>query len=1085
MPRLKISLLGGFRAGCEPGHRITLPRKKGQALLALLALRPGQGYPRDAITALLWSDSGDEQARHSLRQELHELRRALARTKTRALVVDGQQVALDAALVEVDVVTFERLAAETSPDALKRAADLYQGDLLLGITVPETAFEEHLRNERERLRQRAISVLTRLLEHQTRGRLLDPAMETASRLLTMDPLQEAVHRALMQLFVAHGRRAAALRQYQTCVELLQRELGVEPEAATRRLYQDILTAPPTTSKMPAAAQTVSRTRQRGPAAKADRFDAPLVGRQAELTKLHEALDDTCARQGHVVTILGEAGVGKTRLVTELTSLADSRDARTIVGRAYETAQVLAFGPWVDALRAGLATAPDAVAAVDAKWRPELARVLPEFRGGAAPLAPANPAHIFEAIGRLIDALATRQPLVIVLEDLHWADELTLRLAAHVGRHIDRRPVLLVLTAREEQLGDVPLLGVTLNELREHAPLVALTLSSLSRDDTTALSRSLTRSEPDKVALARLEERVWQISAGNPLLVLETVRALREGAADAAGRGSLPTRVRALVMSRIERLSEPARRVVSIASVIGRECDFRLLQQCAGFDDRIAAEVVEELVRRRVFHGVGERLDFAHDRIREVVQAELVPAQVKSMHRLIATSIESVYGGELEQHYAPLAAHAREGELWDRAATYLFEVGKRAADRSAHREAVAAFEQALIALGHLPESRPTLELGVDIRLSLHTSSYALGELDRSFRALGEAETPARKLGDPRRAALLASQTGQYLWVTGRAREALPLFEHAADVAKSLGDFALLTSAALYIGSARFCVGDFAESEDHFRRVIDALGGAAAGEKLGLHGLPLVFAESGLTALLAEQGRFQEAQAHGASSVRAAEALNHDYTLVFALRTFGHAYTVQGRLADAVVVLERAMALCRDASIGSLAPNIMASLGYAYVLAGRCREGIELLEQARATLEAWGHRVWDGVVLSQLAEGWILSAQIERARDCASRARSLAGDRGERAFEAAALRLLGAVASRTTPLDVAAAGALYQEALSLAQARTMRPLVAHCHAGLAQLYARAGDRARAEDHRRAALAICGEIGMDSPPDLVSPQ
>ena len=154
-------------------------------------------------------------------------------------------------------------------------------------------------------------------------------METASRLLAMDLLQEAVHRALMQLFVAHGRRAAALRQYQTCVELLQRELGVEPEAATRRLYQDILTAPPTTSKMPAAAQTVSRTRQRGPAAKADRFDAPLVGRQAELTKLHEALDDTCARQGHVVTILGDEPLIGRRLTDRFRVILD-HGARVIV-----------------------------------------------------------------------------------------------------------------------------------------------------------------------------------------------------------------------------------------------------------------------------------------------------------------------------------------------------------------------------------------------------------------------------------------------------------------------------------------------------------------------------------------------------------------------------------------------------------------------------------------------------------------------------------------------------------------------------------------------------------------------------------
>src|SRR5207253_2752778 len=272
--------------------------------------------------------------------------------------------------------------------------------------------------------------------------------------------------------------------------------------------------------------------------------------------------------------------------------------------------------------------------------------------------------------------------------------------------------------------------------------------------------------------------------------------------------SVPTRVREIVMTRLERLSEPARRVVSIASIVGRECDFRLLQHCAGLTDRDAAEVVEELVRRRVFHGVGERLDFTHDRLREVASQALVPAQRTAIHRLIATSMEAVYAGDFERHYAPLAAHCRDGELWDKAVTYLIEAGTRAAERAAHREAAA------------------------------------------------------------------------------------LFEHAATVAKTLGDFPLLTSSTLYIGTARFCLGNLVAAEESFRHVIDALGEAAAGEKLGLHGLPLVFAESGLTALFAEEGRFEEARAHGTTSVGIAAALNHTYTLVCALTHPGTPRTVAG-------------------------------------------------------------------------------------------------------------------------------------------------------------------------------------------------
>ena len=1085
MARLKIFLLGGFRAESDARPRIAVTRKKGQALLALLALRPGPGYTREALMALLWPDSSDEEARHSLRQELHELRRALAPTRTRALIVDGERIALDPDAIEVDVVKFERLSADGTPETLKRAAGLYEGELMLGIGVRESAFEDHLRSERERLRARAVGVLTRLLEHQVQRGPVDAATETALRLLAMDPTQESVHRALMKLHARSGRRAAALRQYQECVEVLQRELDVEPEPATRQLYRDILAASQTPRPSSAVTErSTSGAGVRGALPKSDRLgvDPPLAGRKAELATVRELLDHSCGRRGHVVSIVGETGMGKTRLVSEIAALARERDARTIVGRAYETAQVLAFGPWVDALRAGLVADPGALAGLEPVWRGELARVLPEVESrGARRATPAEATRIFQAVERLLERLSARQPLVVVLEDVHWGDELTVRLAAYLGRRIDSRPILLVLTTRDEHLTGATLLDVALQELRDHARLVTVPLAALSRTETTALARSLARAERDPDALARLDEHVWRISSGNPLLVLETVRALRDAPAGPDAGAAVPTRVREIVMARLERLSEPARRVVSIASLIGRECDFRLLQHCAGLSDRAAAEVVEELVRRRVFHGVGERLDFTHDRLREVASQALVPAQTTTLHRVIATSMEAVYAGDLERHYAALAAHCRDGELWDHAVIYLTEAGTRAAERSAHREAAACFEQALVALRRLPESRRALEQAVDIGLALHTSWYAVAEVKRSYQALGDAEAPARKLGDARRSALLASQTGQYLWVTGQAREALPLFEHAATVAKTLGDFPLLTSSTLYIGSARFILGDLAAAEESFRRVIEALGEAAAGERLGLHGLPLVFAESGLTALLTEQGRFEEARASGTRSVRIAEALKHPYMLVFALRTLAFAYTVEGRTADAVTMLERGRALCEEAGLLALAPNILASLGHVYSLTARSREGIRLIEQALDALDAYGHRVWYVVVLTQLAEAWLLDGDVVRAHDCASRALAAARERGERGFEAVALRVLGAVATRGASRDLAAAREHYRGALLLAEERAMRPLIAHCHAGLATIHTLLGDHAAAGEHQATALEICQTIGMQAPPEL----
>jgi len=244
MARLSLSLLGGVRVRLAAGKPVILPTKKSQGLLVYLALRPGQAYPRERLAALLWGDTADEQARHSLRQTLCALRKALPPTKPPSLLIRGETVALNPAAVTVDVATFEGLVTQGTPGALERAAALYQGELLEGLGLREEAFEEWLRAERERLHELAIHALAKLLAHQARTGATEGAIQTAVRLLALDPLQEPVHRTLMRLYVRQGRRGAALRQYQTCLGVLRRELSVEPEPETTRLYHELVPLPP-------------------------------------------------------------------------------------------------------------------------------------------------------------------------------------------------------------------------------------------------------------------------------------------------------------------------------------------------------------------------------------------------------------------------------------------------------------------------------------------------------------------------------------------------------------------------------------------------------------------------------------------------------------------------------------------------------------------------------------------------------------------------------------------------------------------------------------------------------------------------
>ena len=239
MAGLKLSLLGGFEARFDSGPPIGFATRKERALFAYLALAAGRPCSREMLAALLWGTSSDAQARSSLRQTLSGLRKALPAEAVDCLVREGDTVRLDAAAVQSDVAAFEARVAEATPSALEQAAALYKGALLEGFGLREEAFEEWLSAERERLRTSALGALSRLLAHHQAAGAVDRATPIAVRLLALDPLQEAVHRALMELYGRQGRFGSALKQYQLCRELLQRELGVEPEPATERLYQEL------------------------------------------------------------------------------------------------------------------------------------------------------------------------------------------------------------------------------------------------------------------------------------------------------------------------------------------------------------------------------------------------------------------------------------------------------------------------------------------------------------------------------------------------------------------------------------------------------------------------------------------------------------------------------------------------------------------------------------------------------------------------------------------------------------------------------------------------------------------------------
>jgi DNA-binding SARP family transcriptional activator len=1062
MAALRLNLLGGFEARPESGPLVTLPRKKSEALLAYLALHAGQMQARDKLAALLWGDVSDTRARHSLRQALTALRRAVGPGAIPLLLEEGDGVTIDPGAVDVDVALFERLVAKGDAPALEQAVRLYRGDLLEGLAVAEPSFEEWLMPERERLREKALEALVRLLAHQVRAGANEAAVQTAIRVLGLDPVQESVHRSLMKLYAQQGRRGAALRQYQVCVGVLERELGAEPEPETRQLYRELLQATQTAADARSDDDAVLVPGDRSPS------DTPLIGRQAELTRLEAGLDAAWQGRGAVALVQGEVGVGKSRLVEAVVARALERGGCVLVGRAYESEQILPFSPWVDALRTGRAI-PHMVEELNEPWRTELARLFPELGGGAEPPAGEDYVRLFEAMARALRYLASGRPLLVVLEDLHWADEMSLRLMVFLSRRIVDWPVLLIGTLRVEELADAPVLRRTVAQLAHQPRFGSLTLAPLSEAESVALVRALTRTNLEESAVRRIAENAWRVSEGNPFMVVEAVRMLAgNDVSEVAEEMATPPAVREVIAGRLERLTERGRRMAGTASVIGRECDFSVLSEAAGLAAGEAAECIEELVARRILHTIGERLDFTHDRIREVAYELVLPAHRKLLHRAVATALESRSTGDLAAQALALGRHYAAADVWDRAWPYLAQAGTRAAARYAHREAIACFEQALRALGRLRVGPDLIERGIDLRIELRHSCVPLRDHQRILAHLRDAEEAARALSDRRRLAWILVYRVHGLFLGGAGQAGLEAGQQAVALAAEVGDPELQESATFYLAQVHHWLGNYRQGAELLTRAITTHEPAMA--QLGLPARQAVNSRMILAWCLADLGAFDEAQARAQEAIEIAEQRATAFALVHAYSGAGFVHLRRGDFNSAMAAAGRAVDLCRGRDFSALWAIAAAILGPAYTASGRVGEAIPLLERAAEIAASLG-----SPVLGFLAEAYLAAGRLDDASATAGRAARLALDQREQGWAAWTFRLLGDIAARTGGDQEAPEQ--YGRALGLAEALGMRPLAAHCHLSLGELYRQIGKPELAREHLAAASAMYRDMSMRS--------
>jgi DNA-binding SARP family transcriptional activator len=1062
MDRLRLHLLGDFELPAGPSPRRVVPTGKAQALLAYLAVTAGQVHPRDKLAALLWPDMAPGAARKQLRQTLFVVHKALSGVDAPVLGMTGDATTLRADAVETDVAAFEAAVASGTAAGLQEAADLYRGDLLAGLRAGAPTFDDWLAAERKRLRELALQGLERLLDHRRAAGASGAALVVATRLLALNPAEERTHRTLMRIHLDLGRHDAALRQYDECVETLRRALGVEPEAETRELYEVIRREHGTVR----AVQEVAAV--------------PLVGRDAELAWLHDMLTeawDASAGGRNVIALFGEAGVGKTRLLTALAADAGRRGGAVLIGRSYESEQILPLGPWVSAVReAGALTRRDVLDSIDAGTRTQLARLFPELLPAGSPAAvgePGDAGQLLGAFAALLRRLANARPLVVVLEDIHWADAMTLRLLGLLGERCAGAPIIVAVSLREEEPG-TPALRATLDGLDAMGQLVRLAVAPLGRQDTVALIHQLQQADPRASVSAPRVEAIWESSRGNPFVVTETVRAIADGVdLDAREPLPLPARVRDTIGRRLGRLGNDARQLVGVAAVVGRGFDVELLRCGAAQDAPIAADAFEELLRRRVLHAVGDRFDFVHERIREVAHDLLLAPQRKLFHHRIAESLDTLSTGDRDAHALAVARHYREAGVPGRAVAAFRRAAAHAMSRSGYAEAVACLEQALEILRHLPAGRETIERAVDVRLELRTALVPLGVTDRALAYLREAQALAEQLGDERRLGRVSAYLCVEFRHVGDFARAIEAGERALSMAAASDDLSLQVTATHYLGKALWFSGAGRPAVELWRRNVTSLTDDQLRQRFGAPAYLGVLSMTEMASVLAELGDFAEARRVGARGLALAEELAQPFTTITARVEVATLFLLAGDFATAIAGLERARSLSDRVDFPLWRISVLSRLGYAYVLSGRIDDGLALLEETAGAVDRV-EPFWRGRLLGVLAEGYLLAARMEDAARVAQRALAITPDTAP-AARAWILWLGGEVAWRGHHADVESAAGRYREAAAVADRLELRLLRGHCHLGLGRVYRSARDP-RAGAELGAAVDAFRAMGVD---------
>ena len=797
------------------------------------------------------------------------------------------------------------------------------------------------------------------------------------------------------------------------------------------------------------------------AARATHTLTTFVGRSAELQALSKAADRAARGQGEFIALVGDAGMGKSRLVHQMLDLPELDGWSIGSTGAVPYGRNVPFHPVGILLRSMFALD-------DSDSREELERKLLEGlerrkqRSDALVQVmrfllnlpagdpdwerldpPQRGNRVISELKSFLLQATTDRPLALVVEDLHWIDAETQRLLDALADSVPAHRLLLVATYRPEYR----------HVWSGRSYYTQIRVDPLDGADARDMLDTLLGDGAEFVALKR---KLIERTEGRPLFIEELVRALREsgvlvdqhGSMRVAGeidRIDLPRSVQDVLASRIDRLDPELKRLLQMAAVIGRSGTVRLLGAVTGQTAEVLQQGLSRLQQAEFLyqqHGEGDTTYLLkHALTEEVAYASLTQDTRRHVHGLLVDAIERAYAARLEDHHEALAHHALRAELWDKAYRYSRKAAHKAHARSAYSSAIEWFGRALSALDRLADDGTRTADSMDVRLEMRTALWPLGRHDELARRVREAGAIAERIGDKARLANVYNYLTAHHWRAGEHARAIEIGERGLALAREVEDFSVSVTTMQHLGFAHIARGEFNQQVALHRDVANVLVGEAAYLRHGMAGYPAAITRGVLAWGLAELGEFDEALRQAREGVDIARKVNSAMSTVWVTNYLALAHLLRGEAEEAVFLMEPVFDLCQKAEVRIIHSLTASILAHSLTASGDVARGVQLFEHAIQPAYLQHHpegsgypRVWFGMAL--LAAGRLVDSL-----DQCDQALRTARAQSEKGHEAWALFARGEVQARTGNA-AGEARESYRSALEIAAARRMLPLAERC-------------------------------------------